>query len=467
MSGMMNINVGSEVPVLLQISDGATNQFPQAEIRDKDGNVLTTLDLSHEASGLYVPSSPYLMPDEEFIKIIYIVYSDASHTTESLMYLRDCDVFMKSNIISKYNGNIWYDDGAANTNTVIGIDGTQDNPVSSFAAVNTLVQATGFRNVNIINNSTLTIGATFQNMIICGIGANITVNLNNQNIDNTEIHTAIVTGIHGGTGLILLRRAFLLNITNLNCFADDCWMTGNNTIQAGATLVFDKCRSAVAGNNTPQITFQSGATFLNFRHYSGGLQINSMEVGHVMSYETDGQFVIDASCTGGVVSLRGNMTITDNAGGAVTLTQDAALSRTQIDDELATQHGAGAWISADVSLLATELNATANKDEIIVEMNENEAKIDQVIVDISNLNNINAADVWNEDEAKRLLGLMHENISIDQPIYDSDGNLTSARVRLYSDAISVGTDVNIIATYTITAPSIGPGKFTSWKQVIN
>ena len=80
---MIKIVIGAEVPVLVQIADGATDQFPQAEIRDNEANLLTTLDLSHQASGVYVPAAAYTMPDETFIKITYIIYSDAGHTTES------------------------------------------------------------------------------------------------------------------------------------------------------------------------------------------------------------------------------------------------------------------------------------------------------------------------------------------------------------------------------------------------
>jgi hypothetical protein len=69
------------------------------------------------------------------------------------------------------------------------------------------------------------------------------------------------------------------------------------------------------------------------------------------------------------------------------------------------------------------------------------------------------------DDLKRTLGLMHENIFIDQPTYDSDGNLIGARVRIYSVAGSVGTASNVIGTYQITSTSSGPGKFTDWKQV--
>ena len=97
MSGIASLQVGETVPVCLQIVDGAVDQYPQAIVRDDQGNLLTTLDLSHEANGLYVPGSPYSMPDEIFIKVTYVVYSDAGHTTESTVYLRDTDVFNATN----------------------------------------------------------------------------------------------------------------------------------------------------------------------------------------------------------------------------------------------------------------------------------------------------------------------------------------------------------------------------------
>jgi len=60
---------------------------------------------------------------------------------------------------------------------------------------------------------------------------------------------------------------------------------------------------------------------------------------------------------------------------------------------------------------------------------------------------------------------MHENIYIDNPVYDSNNNLTSARVRIYSSASSVGTSSDVIGTYTILAPSTSPGHFTTWSQI--
>jgi hypothetical protein len=66
---------------------------------------------------------------------------------------------------------------------------------------------------------------------------------------------------------------------------------------------------------------------------------------------------------------------------------------------------------------------------------------------------------------KKALGLMHHNIFIDETIYDAFGNMSNARVRIYSDSISVGTDSNVIGTYTISSSSSETGKFDQWKQI--
>jgi regulator of protease activity HflC (stomatin/prohibitin superfamily) len=65
----------------------------------------------------------------------------------------------------------------------------------------------------------------------------------------------------------------------------------------------------------------------------------------------------------------------------------------------------------------------------------------------------------------KILGLVHQNMLIDQTVYDDWGNLENARLRIYSDSASVGTSSNILATYQITSESTECGQFTTWKQV--
>ena len=80
------------MPVELLIPDGNDALYPQAQVRDDKGNLLATLDLSHAAGGVYTPPAAYVMPDEKYIKIIYITYTDSDHTTESDTYQRDMDI---------------------------------------------------------------------------------------------------------------------------------------------------------------------------------------------------------------------------------------------------------------------------------------------------------------------------------------------------------------------------------------
>jgi len=68
------------------------------------------------------------------------------------------------------------------------------------------------------------------------------------------------------------------------------------------------------------------------------------------------------------------------------------------------------------------------------------------------------------DKLDRILGLSHENTSIDQTAFDQYGNLESARLRIYKDASSVGTDSDIIAEYEINANTTDIGRFNQWTQ---
>lgn len=66
-------------PVRLQLSDGATNQYPRATIYNSAGSLVATLSLTHIANGLYGTSYTPLIVGT--YSIAYLVYSDSGHTT--------------------------------------------------------------------------------------------------------------------------------------------------------------------------------------------------------------------------------------------------------------------------------------------------------------------------------------------------------------------------------------------------
>ena len=51
----------------------------------------------------------------------------------------------------------------------------------------------------------------------------------------------------------------------------------------------------------------------------------------------------------------------------------------------------------------------------------------------------------------RTLGLIQENQYIDTTVFEATNKMTSCRLRIYSVAASVGTDDDVLATYTMTA----------------
>lgn len=90
----MDLIIGQEVPLTLQLNDGATTKYPRAKVFDDAGTELTgsPVTLTHVASGLYKASS-FVMPNKSFIIAQYLVYSDSGHTTLDTNYSLACDTF--------------------------------------------------------------------------------------------------------------------------------------------------------------------------------------------------------------------------------------------------------------------------------------------------------------------------------------------------------------------------------------
>ena len=105
------------------------------------------------------------------------------------------------------------------------------------------------------------------------------------------------------------------------------------------------------------------------------------------------------------------------------------------------------WPSQDVGSYIIVWSVSDTVDDFNDTFTENlEIGIDKVLID-------------------KILGLVHQNIYIDQTQFDRDGNLYEARLRIYSVSSSVGTSNDVLATYQISAETNGIGKFNFWKQV--
>lgn len=234
--------------------------------------------------------------------------------------------------VGAYGLGVWIDDGAANTNTVLGTDGTPDNPVSTIAAGTTIATSLGSQRFYLVNDTVITLAQTYEGYEFIGVGVSNQITLGSQDVDNSLFRNVTLTGTQGGTQFMRAIDCQLQAILSGEILADECWLTGDITLRAATNHSFGMCKSGMPGNATPDLTFPgAGTTSVNFRHYSGGLTVKSATALDTMSYESDGQIVIDATCTSLTISVRGNCSITDN-GTTTSLTQDAAVNLTNLAD---------------------------------------------------------------------------------------------------------------------------------------
>lgn len=247
---------------------------------------------------------------------------------------------VSSQSIGYEGGAVWIDTSASNTNTESFVDGTADNPVSTLAAATTIAGNLNLKKFSLIGGSSITLAQGYDSYTFLSDDG-WTLATGGQSIDSTNIVGATVSGIFSGNPHF--RLCEIGAITGPNARLGNCGIASTITIDGAGDWVLHHCWSEVAGTGTPAIDF--GAAVLNsnvnLRGYSGGVEVQNMGGAGTdnMSLEGHGQLVINANCTGGTVAIRGHFTVTDNAGGAVTLSDDARFDHQSIIDNMSAEIG--------------------------------------------------------------------------------------------------------------------------------
>lgn len=232
------------------------------------------------------------------------------------------------------NGAIWIDTTVTNTNTVVGIDGTARNPVSTIGAANTLSASTNLNRFEVAPGSSITFAADQENQVFHG--ESWTLALGGRSISGTHILGADVSGICTGATHPRFEHCHFDATTLPPSDSEGCVLEGTITAGSAGDFFFEKCQSGIAGTTTPVFDFGSGlnASNVNFRDYSGGIEVKNMGKGtgtYNMSLEGNGQLVIASDCSAtSTIAIRGDFTVTDNAGNTVTLSDDARYDVGQI-----------------------------------------------------------------------------------------------------------------------------------------
>lgn len=291
-------------------------------------------------------------------------------------------------------------------------------PVNNLVDAKTIAEKNNIREFQLYSNLTIQNGESVDDYVIQAeqdIDV-VVILMPGCSTSNTRFFRVIITGTFDGKSYI--QTATALTVANFSGFMVDTILMGNvGVVDPAVPSLFSNCGG---GKVSPPIEIDLNDSTLNIGGWKGiGKLINKTGTGANIIEMNTGQAIIDSTCVSGSIYITGvGQIISDDSGPGCTVDTSALLNRDLISNQV--------WSEP-----------------------------------VSGYNN----DGTYGNLTRRMAGLLHHNIFIDNPIYDGDGNLTSARVRIYSVDGSVGTTNDVIGTYEITAPGNGAGKFTNWKQV--
>jgi len=198
--------------------------------------------------------------------------------------LSSCAFDVDQMFVSKsvVNRSVGYQDGAVWIDTVNGIAGTEpyvngtaDNPCSTWANAKTLLSSIGVSRIRVVNGSAITLDADSSDYHMVGEGW--TLALGGQSIADAYFEGATVSGTSAGTGSHF-KDCEITNSTAIaaakftNCGFSAVSGTPFAAVAGSGEYIFRGCYSKVAGSGTPYFDFSAatGAMGINNRGWFGG-----------------------------------------------------------------------------------------------------------------------------------------------------------------------------------------------------
>lgn len=236
----------------------------------------------------------------------------------------------------KYQGgHVWVDTVNGAAGTVPYINGTSENPVDSIADAKTIADAINLKKFMILSGSSITLAATYDGYEF--FGQDWTLTLGNQSVSGAHFEHCMVQGSDDGSNAVMTHYEHcVLNGNTLGQHVlEGCSIFGPLVLAEAGDYIWIKCQSAIAGTGAPVLDFQSAAEVkdVSIRSYSGGVHFHNLGAGggtHTVTLEGVGQYILNANCAGGTLVPRGAFTETDNAGGSVTVVDDARITQSSI-----------------------------------------------------------------------------------------------------------------------------------------
>jgi hypothetical protein len=305
--------------------------------------------------------------------------------------------------------------------------GTPLDPVNNLEDALLIAAERGFDTLYI--NSSMEIGGPFNvsDFTINGEShVNISIMVSSETqANNITINDCTVSGVLDDNTEI--NNCVVGDISHFNGHIHNSSLTGKITLGGGLSTYIRDC-ARLDMNTQPTIDMGGSGQNLVVPGYTGLLIIknitgSSVKVGIGL---IAGHIRLDSSTiTGGLISVSGIGTLTDESGNNIS---------------------SGVWHGATIinTLIDNSGGLTEEEHDKLLSLPD-ESDMGTIVTDAIN-EEIGPALL-------RMLGLLQENQYLDQTtytIFNGQKLLSSGRIRTYSDAVSVGTTNNVIATYNIT-----------------
>jgi len=280
---------------------------------------------------------------------VRVRFHKASGLTTALLAIDQIFIAFSQDAVSSLDA-VYFDSGASNTGTT-SIDGVPGNPVSSEAAVNTLLANRNLYKVEVALESSITFATSHVNESWRGV--HWTCALGGQNVSGAHFRGADISGIGTSSSDPIDFDACDIGTCTLHQFhAHDCDFDGTVTFGEAGNYLISGSHSGIAGATTP--IFDTGAAIANVSFIISGWY-NGLEIQNLNNSGTDlfsiagiGQIVYAASSSG-AVNQRGDWRVTNTGG--VTITEDDNTANTS---ELQTDWADGGRLDLIQDIIAVD-----------------------------------------------------------------------------------------------------------------
>lgn len=239
--------------------------------------------------------------------------------------------------------------GVAGTDEGIG---TPTNPVSNIADAFAIATRDKLRQFHFRGSLVLDRDAEDWGFVGLGSSQTSTLDIGGYSVDGTRFERTTIVGSMDGR--VECEQCKIDVVLGLDGVFRDCGLTSSFSVADDANIVMQRCFSEVDGTGTPVMSVGANVS-ISMRNYSGGIELQNVTSGCVMSVDLDpGRLVMggaggDGGNTGGVVVVRGISQMDIDPSVATTVVSDGLIEAGVLAGMAATVSGLVVPTAAEVA----------------------------------------------------------------------------------------------------------------------